>query len=141
MTLFTSTSTGWTPGGHGLLRALPRSYQVTPDIPGPATSDTTKGSQATPADSLKESQLAAGPGPSPRHRTSPTPRITTASLETVAGKDPPSRHPGRLSGSHTAALESPLGASEVRALQDVAIPARPVAAAVDHTGHRLDTEA
>ncbi len=23
----------WTPGGHGLLRARPRSYQVTPDIP------------------------------------------------------------------------------------------------------------
>src|SRR4051812_19249663 len=33
MTSSTSTSTGWTPGGHGLLRALPRSYQVTPDIP------------------------------------------------------------------------------------------------------------
>jgi hypothetical protein len=39
----------------------------------PATSDTTKGSQATPADSLKESQLAARSGPSPRRRTSPTP--------------------------------------------------------------------
>jgi len=65
-----------------LLRALPRSYQVTPDIPGPATSDTAKGGQThNGADSLKESQLAAGPGPSPRHRTSPTPRITTASLE------------------------------------------------------------
>ncbi|HEX6698781.1 MAG TPA: LLM class flavin-dependent oxidoreductase [Solirubrobacteraceae bacterium] len=65
-----------------MLRALPRSYQVTPDIPGPATSDTAKGGQ-TPngADSLKESQLAAGPRPSPRHRTSPTPRITTASLK------------------------------------------------------------
>src|SRR5215207_4775289 len=23
----------WTAGGHGLLRAVPRSYQVTPDIP------------------------------------------------------------------------------------------------------------
>jgi hypothetical protein len=45
-----------------LLRALPRSYQVTPDIPGPATSDTAKGGQTpTGADSLKESQLAAGP--------------------------------------------------------------------------------
>ena len=41
--------------------------------PRPATSDTTKGSQATPADSLKESQLAARSGPSPRRRTSPTP--------------------------------------------------------------------
>ena len=71
----------WTPGGHGLLGALPRSYQVTPRHPRPATSDTTKGSQATPADSLKESQLAARSGPSPRRRTSPTHRIETASLE------------------------------------------------------------
>src|SRR5919107_5161736 len=38
----------------------------------PATSDTTKESQAKPADSLKESQLAARSGPSPRRRTSPT---------------------------------------------------------------------
>ena len=38
----------------------------------PATSDTTKGSQAKPADSLKESQLAARSGPSPRRRTTPT---------------------------------------------------------------------
>ena len=51
--------------------------------PRPATSDTTKGSQATPADSLKESQLAARSGPSPRRRTSPTTRIQTASLEAV----------------------------------------------------------
>src|SRR3954447_16526855 len=50
----------------------------------PATSDTTKGSQTTPADSLKESQLAARSGPSPRRRTSPTPRIKTASLEAEA---------------------------------------------------------
>ena len=34
--LTSSTSSSrlkWTPGGHGLLGALPRSYQVTPDIP------------------------------------------------------------------------------------------------------------
>src|SRR3954469_16630639 len=51
--------------------------------PRPATSDTTKGSQAPPADSLKESQLAARSGPSPRRRTSPTTdhRSQTASLE------------------------------------------------------------
>ena len=36
----------WTPGGHGLLGALPRSYQVTPGHPRPATSDTAKASQA-----------------------------------------------------------------------------------------------
>ena len=35
----------WTPGGHGLLGAVPRSYQVTPRHPRPATSDTAKGSQ------------------------------------------------------------------------------------------------
>jgi hypothetical protein len=34
------------PGGHGLLGAMPRSYQVTPEHPRPATSDTAKASQA-----------------------------------------------------------------------------------------------
>ena len=60
--------------------------------PRPATSDTTKGSQAHRADSLKESQLAARSGPSPRRRTSPTTRITTASLEAAASQSagPPS---------------------------------------------------
>src|SRR5215207_9006135 len=54
--------------------------------PRPATSDKTRRkSGPSPADSLKESQLAAGPGPSPRRRTSPTRRITTASLEVVVG--------------------------------------------------------
>src|SRR5215218_9694820 len=34
MTLSSPFTSGcWTPGGQGLLRALPRSYQVTPDIP------------------------------------------------------------------------------------------------------------
>ena len=81
LTSSTSTSIEWTSGGHGLLGAVPRSYQVTPEHPRPATSDTTKGGQATPADSLKESQLAARSGPSPPRRTSPTPQIETASLE------------------------------------------------------------
>ena len=36
-----------------------------------------------PADSLKESQLAARSGPSPRCRTSPTAQIETASLEAL----------------------------------------------------------
>jgi hypothetical protein len=40
-----------------LLRALPRSYQVTPDIPGPATSDTAKASQ-TPAGRQRERESA-----------------------------------------------------------------------------------
>ena len=38
----TTTSIEWTPGGHGLLGAVPRSYQVTPEHPRPATSDTAK---------------------------------------------------------------------------------------------------
>src|SRR4051794_14919593 len=33
MTSSTSTSTGWTPGGHGLLRALPPPYQAPPHTP------------------------------------------------------------------------------------------------------------
>ena len=70
----------WTPGGHGLLWALPRSYQVTPDDPDRRRATQRKVVRPKRADSLKESQLAAGPGPSPRRRTSPTP-ITTASLE------------------------------------------------------------
>jgi hypothetical protein len=60
MTSSTSTSIEWTSGGHGLLGAMPRSYQVTPEHPRPATSDTAKGGQTPTADSLKESQLAAG---------------------------------------------------------------------------------
>ena len=51
-----------TAGGHGLLRALPRSYQVTPNHPDRRTSDKAKGGQ-TQVDSLKESQLAAGRDP------------------------------------------------------------------------------
>ena len=50
----------------------------------PATSDTTKGSQARPADSLKESQLAAGRDlllSAGHHRRG----ITTASLEAARG--------------------------------------------------------
>jgi hypothetical protein len=77
----------WTPGGHGLLRALPRSYQVTPDIPDRRRATQQK-EVRPPADSIKESQLAAGPGPSPRHRTSPTPAITTASLAGAVRRQP-----------------------------------------------------
>src|SRR4051812_5168720 len=51
--------------------------------PRPAASDTTKASQAQTADSAKASQLAAGPGPSPQHRTPPTPQILTTSVKPV----------------------------------------------------------
>src|SRR4051795_13658152 len=51
-----------------------------------------KGSQAKPADSLKESQLAARSGPSPPRRTSQTTRIQTASLNAIARFRPGRRH-------------------------------------------------
>jgi hypothetical protein len=43
-----------------LLRALPRSFQVTPDIPAGDERDNKIKSDRAPVDSLKESQLAAG---------------------------------------------------------------------------------
>jgi hypothetical protein len=52
--------------------------------PRPATSDKQKEVRPSPADSLKESQLAARSGPSPPRRTSPTKRIQTASLIAAA---------------------------------------------------------
>ena len=70
--------------GHGVLGALPRSYEVTPDDPRPTASNTAKAAQAPTADSLKESQLAAGRGASTSRRTSPTGEITTASLQAAA---------------------------------------------------------
>ncbi len=54
--------------------------------PRPATSDKQKAVRPSPADSLKESQLAARSGPSPSRRTSPTPRIQTASLDSTREK-------------------------------------------------------
>ena len=53
---------------------------VTPDIPRSATSDTAKLVSPRRPTAWTES-LAGGPGPSPRHRTSPTPRSPTASLK------------------------------------------------------------
>src|SRR3954449_6182777 len=63
---------GRTSGGHGLLEAVPRIYQVTPDIPDRRRATKQKEVRPSPADSLKESQLAARSGPSPRRRTTPT---------------------------------------------------------------------
>src|SRR5215217_5011356 len=82
---------GRTSGGHGLLEAMPRIYQVTPDIPDRRRATQQRKSGPSPAASLKESQLAARSGPSPRRRTSPTTRIRTASLEAEARSD---RSPG-----------------------------------------------
>src|SRR5215216_2422790 len=75
---------GRTSGGHGLLEAVPRIYQVTPDIPDRRRATKQNEVRPNPADSLKESQLAARSGPSPERRTSPTPRIQTASLIATA---------------------------------------------------------
>jgi len=69
-----------------LLGALPRSYQVTPDIPTGDERHSKRKSDRT-VDSLKESQLAARSGPSPQRRTSPTTRIQTASLKAALRRD------------------------------------------------------
>ena len=60
-----------TAGGHGLLEALPRIYQVTPDIPDRRRATKQTEVRPSPADSLKASQLAAGRDPllhAGRHR-------------------------------------------------------------------------
>src|SRR3954464_4188116 len=61
----------WTDGGHGLLGAMPRSYQVTPRPPRPATSDTAKGSQTSRPTARKRVSSPPVPVPAPsvgRHR-------------------------------------------------------------------------
>src|SRR3954463_2454359 len=90
---------GRTPGGHGLLEAVPRIYQVTPDIPDRRRATKQKEVRPSPADSLKESQLAARSGPSPPRRTSPTSPMRTASLRAAARlTKPPSRGALRSGG-------------------------------------------
>src|SRR5829696_6924214 len=74
---------GRTSGGHGLLEATPRIYQVTPDIPDRRRATKQKEVRPSPADSLKESQLAARSGPSPPRRTTPTSPMRTASPKAV----------------------------------------------------------
>src|SRR5215203_4230072 len=121
---------GRTSGGHGLLEAVPRIYQVTPDIPDRRRATQQDGSQTTDlADSLKESQLAARSGPSPPRRTSPTTRITTASLEgalpavaallrrlsvDVRGNHGASRPPPWIPGEHVSAPTASAAASAFR---------------------------
>src|SRR4051794_24120051 len=84
MTLVLLLMQGRTSGGHGLLEAVPRIYQVTPDIPDRRRATKHKEVRPSPADSLNQSQLAARSGPSPLRRTSPTKRIQTASLDAPA---------------------------------------------------------
>src|SRR5215204_295520 len=75
-----------TPGGHGLLEALPRIYQVTPDIPDRRRA--TKQTEVRPAGRQPQKESARRRSrPSRPRRTTPTARIKTASLETRAGGD------------------------------------------------------
>ena len=96
LTSSTSTSTSWTPGGHGLLGALPRSYQVTPRASSTGDERHSERQSGPTADSVKASQLAAGRGAFTVRRTSPTNRIETASVKGGSGTSrelvPESRH-------------------------------------------------
>src|SRR5947209_4305386 len=58
-------------GGHTSLGAQPRSYQVTPEILGRRTGDTTGDGQTHRSTPSLKSQPAADPGPNPSDRTPP----------------------------------------------------------------------
>src|ERR671910_3228243 len=74
---------GRTPGGHGLLEALPRIYQVTPDTPDRRRAK--KQTEVRPAGRQPKRESARRrSGPSRPRRTSPTTRIKTASLNAKA---------------------------------------------------------
>src|SRR3954468_9695680 len=75
---------GRTAGGHGLLEAVPRIYQVTPDIPDRRRAKKKKQVRPYPGRQPQRESARRRWGPSPQCRTSPTTRITTASLEAVA---------------------------------------------------------
>ena len=74
----------WTAGGHGLLGARPRSYQVTPDIPDRRRATQQKGSQAQTGRQPQRESARRPVGTIPQRRTSPRSRITTASLNPSA---------------------------------------------------------
>jgi hypothetical protein len=80
-------SNEWTSGGHGLLRALPRSYQVTPDIPDRRRA--TQQKVVRPLRPTASKRVSSPPGRDlllgvGRHRH---PRSQTASLKPTAGDD------------------------------------------------------
>ena len=77
-----SSTDSWTLGGHGLLEgaATLLSSHAEPSRTGDERHCERK-SGPTGRQPETESQLAAGPGPSPARRTSPTRRIRTASLD------------------------------------------------------------
>ena len=62
----------WTAGGHGLLRALPRSFQVTPDIPDRRRATQQKEVRPDPGRQPQRESARRRSGPSPQRRTSPT---------------------------------------------------------------------
>jgi hypothetical protein len=69
-----SSPTSWRPGGHGLLRARPRSDPVTPSNPDRRPATLRKEVRPTGRPPETKSQLAAGPGPPQSRRTPPTRR-------------------------------------------------------------------
>src|SRR4051812_2650348 len=83
---------GRTSGGHGLLRRCHASIKSRQTSPTGDERQNKRKSGPAPADSLKESQLAARSGPSPPRRTSQTTRIQTASLNAIARFRPGRRH-------------------------------------------------
>ena len=94
-----------TPGGQSLREATPRIYQVTPDIPRPATSDKTKGSQALtrPTASMR---VSSPPGRDllrrvGRHR--PPNRNSKPRCDTAAARGSAPRWCARANPSPTAA--------------------------------------
>src|SRR4051812_855729 len=70
-----------TTGGHGLLEALPRIYQVTPDIPDRRRATKQMEVRPLPGRQPQRASARRRSGPSLQRRTSPTPRIKTASLD------------------------------------------------------------
>jgi len=78
-------SASWKLGGHGLLRALPRSYQVTPNIPDRRRATQQKEVRPAPGRQPQRESARRRSGPSHlRCRITPTRRITTASLDAIA---------------------------------------------------------
>src|SRR5215213_892821 len=99
---------GRTSGGHGLLEAVPRIHQVTPDIPDRRRATKHKKVRPSTADSLNQSQLAARSRPSPPRRTSPTKRNQTASLNAAPFHgEGPRQQPGPSPAGDDAQPSSP----------------------------------
>src|SRR5215203_2657514 len=75
---------GRTSGGHGLLEAVPRIYQVTPDIPDRRRATQQKEVRPTGRQPQRESARRPVAEPSPSVGRRRRPRIETASLNGAA---------------------------------------------------------